>query len=263
MKITVMTFNLRYDKPDPGERQWQNRVGAIASLIKHYQPDLLGTQEGKAHQLADLKALLPEYNVIGGDRTGTGQGEHCAIFYHYQRLQCQQTQDFYLSDTPHIPGSITPSWGNRLPRMATWAKFTILNTSYSLTLVNTHLDHESFTAREFGAALVYRHLGKFSPDNYLLLTGDFNAQPQTKERQIFLSPLANNIKLQDALANLPYREQKTVHEFTGDAWGAIDTIYCDQRLQIEKTTTDRQKWQGIWPSDHFPVIVTLNFPPHN
>jgi endonuclease/exonuclease/phosphatase family metal-dependent hydrolase len=263
MKITVMTFNLRYDKPDPEERQWQNRVGAITSLIKHYQPDLLGTQEGKAHQIADLKALLPEYNVIGGDRTGTGNGEHCTIFFHSQSLFCQHTQDFYLSDTPHIPGSITPSWGNRLPRMATWGKFTILNTNYSLNIVNTHLDHESVTAREFGAALIYRRLGELSPDDYLLLTGDFNAQSQTKERQIFLSTLANNIKLQDAVTNLPYSQQKTIHEFTGNAWGAIDTIYCDRRFLIGKVITDRQKWQGVWPSDHFPVIVTLNLPPQN
>ncbi len=36
MKITVMSFNLRYDKPAPCERQWENRVEAIASLIKYF-----------------------------------------------------------------------------------------------------------------------------------------------------------------------------------------------------------------------------------
>jgi hypothetical protein len=35
MQITVMTFNLRYDKPDPGVHQWIKRVGAIASLIQY------------------------------------------------------------------------------------------------------------------------------------------------------------------------------------------------------------------------------------
>ena len=78
--LTVMTFNLRYDKPDLGVYQWKKRLGPIASLVQHYKPDLLGTQEGKSHQLADLQALLPEYNIIGGDRTGTGISEHCAIF---------------------------------------------------------------------------------------------------------------------------------------------------------------------------------------
>ncbi|OBQ23359.1 MAG: endonuclease/exonuclease/phosphatase, partial [Anabaena sp. WA113] len=47
--LTVMTFNLRYDKPDLGVYQWKKRLGAIASLVQHYKPDLLGTQEGKSH----------------------------------------------------------------------------------------------------------------------------------------------------------------------------------------------------------------------
>ncbi|TAF11039.1 MAG: endonuclease/exonuclease/phosphatase family protein [Nostocales cyanobacterium] len=252
MKITVMSFNLRYDKPDPGMHQWKKRVGAIASVIQYYKPDLLGTQEGKPHQLRDLQALLPDYKFIGGDRTGTGQGEHCAVFYNSQLLKLQQTKDFYLSDTPDIPGSIT--WETRLPRMATWANFVVGNPSISLTIINTHLDHESAKARELGAALVSLRLMEFPSEDYLLLTGDFNANPNTLARII----LADNHKIQDALATLSLEQQKTFHEFTGEAGNAIDTIYCDRRLQIEQVIIDRQQWEGVWPSDHFPVIVKLS-----
>ena len=262
MQITVMTFNLRYDKPDPGVRQWKKRVGAIASLIQHYKPDLLGTQEGKPHQLADLQALLPEYNIIGGDRTGTGTGEHCAIFYNPQYLKLQETQDFYLSDTPEIPGSIT--WGTRLPRMATWANFEVANPGLCLTILNTHLDHENAKSRELSAALISQRLAEFPLKNYLLLTGDYNANPNTLERQIFLSPLANGKQLQDPLDTLPLEQQKTFHNFTGQAWDAIDTIYCDRcadqryrSFSVEQVIIDRQQWEGVWPSDHFPVIVKL------
>ncbi len=255
MQITVMTFNLRYDKPDLGVRQWKKRVGAIASLIQHYQPDLLGTQEGKPHQLADLQALLPEYKIIGGDRTGTGEGEHCAIFYNPQYLQLQQTQDFYLSDTPEIPGSIT--WGTRLPRMATWANFKLSNANVSLTILNTHLDHENAKSRELSAALISQRLAEFPPEYSLLLMGDFNANPHTPERQIFLSPLENGKILHDPLSTLELEKQKTFHDFTGEAWDAIDTIYCDRSFQIEQIIIDRQQWEGIWPSDHFPVIMKL------
>jgi len=64
MEIKVMSFNLRYDKPDPGENAWTVRKEAVASLISHYAPDIIGTQEGKAHQLLDLHRLLaglPEF----------------------------------------------------------------------------------------------------------------------------------------------------------------------------------------------------------
>jgi endonuclease/exonuclease/phosphatase family metal-dependent hydrolase len=255
MQITVMTFNLRYDKPDPGVRQWQKRVGSIASVIQHYKPDLLGTQEGKSHQLADLQALLPEYNIIGGDRTGTGTSEHCAIFYQPQYLKLQQTEDFYLSDTPEIPGSIT--WGTRLPRMATWANFEVTNLGFSLTILNTHLDHENPQSRQLSANLIHQRLGKFTPENYFLVMGDFNANPDSPERQNFLLPLENGKKLQDSLATIPLEKQKTFHDFTGKAWDAIDTIYCDSSFQIEEVIIDSQQWEGVWPSDHFPVIVKL------
>lgn len=252
MSITVMTFNLRYDKPDPGIQQWGKRFTAIASLIQHYQPDLLGTQEGKIHQLVDLQSLLPEYQYIGGDRTGTGNGEHCAIFYKPQVLKLQETRDFYLSDTPEIPGSIT--WGNRLPRMATWGTFTINNYPISITIVNTHLDHENVKARDLGAALVNVKLTQFSAENYLLLTGDFNTSPHNTARTIF----ANNPQIQDSLGSIPLEKQKTFHNFTGSAWDAIDTIYCDRRFQIQQVIIDDQQWEGLWPSDHFPVIAKIS-----
>lgn len=81
MKIRVMTFNLRYDKPDLGNCAWKVRKDAVASLITAYAPDLIGTQEGKAHQILDLHRLLPNYQSVGSDRTDTGIDEYCAIFY--------------------------------------------------------------------------------------------------------------------------------------------------------------------------------------
>lgn len=252
MKITVMTFNLRCDKPDQGVRQWEKRVGAIASVIQHYQPDLVGTQEGKPHQLKDLQALLLEYKFVGGDRSGTGEDEHCAIFYKPELLKLQQTQDFYLSDTPEIPGSIT--WETRLPRMATWANFQVGKPSISLTIVNTHLDHEIAKARELGAALLSLRLMEFPAEDYVILTGDFNANSRTLERII----LADNYRIQDTLANLPLAEQKTFHDFTGEPVDARDTIYGDRRFHIEQVIIDNKQWEGIWPSDHFPVIVKLS-----
>lgn len=81
MKLKVMTFNLRYDKPDLGNQAGKVRQAAVAELIAAHAPDLIGTQEGKAHQLLDLHRLLPNYQSVGSDRTGIGLDEYCAIFY--------------------------------------------------------------------------------------------------------------------------------------------------------------------------------------
>jgi len=249
-----MTFNLRYDKPDPGEANWQRRKSAIAQLIRHYQPDLIGTQEGKAHQLLDLHRLLPEYQSVGRDRLANGTDEYCAIFYHAQRLNCLETADFYLSDTPDIPGSITPSWENPLPRMATWGKFRFYSSSTGqrLILLNTHFEYKSSKARENSAQLIRRRLQQIHrPEAYLLITGDFNTEPHTPARNLLKETL------QDALQNIPKDQQKTYHEFTGNPFAAVDTIYYDNRLQLETVNIDEEKWEGVFPSDHFPVIATL------
>ena len=74
-----MSFNIRYDKPDPDERNWRVRREAVAALIAHYSPDIIGTQEARANQLLDLHRLLPKYQSLGSDRRGTGLDENCAI----------------------------------------------------------------------------------------------------------------------------------------------------------------------------------------
>lgn len=261
MPVRVMSLNLRYDKPDPGEFAWIHRRDAVAALVSHYRPDILGTQEGKAHQLLDLHRLLPEYQSVGRDRTDTSRDEYCAVFYRVQRLSCQQSGDFALSDTPDILGSISPHWENLLPRMATWAIFTATDTAATLAVCNTHLDYPSQRARELGAELIRDRLVSILPAHaYLLLTGDFNCEPAALPRQRFLQPFPNQVQLQDALAHLPLEQQLTYNDFTDKGLVAIDSIYYDQRLRWQQAWVDRQRWQQRLPSDHWAVIADFAVP---
>ena len=252
MHLKILSFNLRFDKPDPGEQNWRVRRRAIAELINEYAPDLIGTQEGLAHQLLDLHRLLPQYQSVGGDRAGTGTDEYCAIFYRPRRLECLETGDFFLSDTPEVPGSISPCWENPAPRMVTWAVFTLAGER--VTLLNTHLDYHSARARELGAKLICDYL-QFKPmDSYCFLTGDFNAAPGTLPRETFQQSLANHLRLNDALAEVEKEQQMSYHEFTGKGFDAVDTIYYDSRVSLQMAKIDSSRRQGVLPSDHFPVI---------
>lgn len=258
MQLKIVTFNLRFDKPDPGELNWRTRREAIATLITDYAPHLIGTQEGKAHQLLDLHRLLPDYQSIGRDRTGTDMGEYCAIFYHSQYCSLVERGDFSLSDTPEVPGSISPQWGNPVPRIATWAKFSVRDEPKTITLFNTHLDYHSATARELGAKLICHYLTQLDRvQTYLFLTGDFNSAPGTPPRES-LHLLGKQRQLNDALADLPLEQQLTFHDFTGKGSDAVDTIYYDSRLRLQSATVDTRCWQKVWPSDHFPVIAEFS-----
>ncbi len=74
MKLKIISFNLRYDKPDRGNKAWTVRRDTVAATVWQAGPDIIGTQEGQGHQLLDLHRLLPEYQSIGGDRLGNGIG---------------------------------------------------------------------------------------------------------------------------------------------------------------------------------------------
>ncbi|MGK7902236.1 MAG: hypothetical protein AB4352_12650 [Hormoscilla sp.] len=49
---------------------WTVRRDAV---VLQAEPDLIGTQEGQAHQLLDRHRLLPEYQSVGGDRLLNGR----------------------------------------------------------------------------------------------------------------------------------------------------------------------------------------------
>jgi len=62
------------------------------------------------------------------------------------------------------------------------------------------------------------------------------------------------VQLLDALAGLELKCQQTFHNFTGKGFAAVDTIYYDSRtVQVETG-----QWQGIMPSDHFPVMAEFS-----
>lgn len=257
MKLKLITANLRYDKPDPGDSNWQVRREAIAGWISQEQPDILGTQECLAHQMLDLHRRLPEYQSIGSDRQGNGRGEYCAIFYHSQRLKCLESGEFWLSETPEIPGSITPEWGNHQPRFVTWGKF-ITPENQPIVVWNTHLDYNSALARDLSAKVILSQLNHW-PDrqSYRFLMGDFNASPQTQPRQILAQGAIAHHPWFDALADVPPEEQNTYHEFTGKAWDAVDTVYYDARCSLLSARVERSPWEGIFISDHFPVMAQV------
>ena len=145
----------------------------MKACLDQAKPDLIGTQEGLATQLADLRSDLPDHAMLGQGREGGDKGEFMAIFYRRERLELLETKDYWLSATPEVVGS--RSWGSSLPRMVTWARFRDKRTGRIFHFANTHFDHVSEEARAEAAKLVRRRLEALPADLPVLLVGDFNA----------------------------------------------------------------------------------------
>lgn len=237
-----MTFNLRRDVEADGPNRWDARKDAVAALVRRHAPHVVGTQEGLARQLADLDARLAGYRRVGGDRQGDGSDEHTAIYYDATRLVLVASGDFWLSDAPHEPGSAT--WGNRHPRMVTWARLRDVVREREVTVANTHLDHESDRARREAAALIARRLPT------AILLGDFNEEPGSDVHRILCGAARDCTTRLDA--------SPTFHGFRGTAWARLDWILVPREARILRGRVLRDESSGpTFVSDHHPVVADV------
>lgn len=249
--LKVMTFNLRRRKDSDGPNTWAERRDAAVEVIRRQSPDLLGTQEGLEDQVGFLSQHFPEYGRVGEARFGGRRDEFNAIFYRKDRFKVKAHGNFWLSDTPDKPGSRT--WGNLVPRMATWARFQDKDTGLEFQHLNTHLDHLVPTARRRGAALIQERLAKDIP---VVMTGDFNALQQGGTYRYLTSDKGARLVDSRWASRTPVsRWNPTFHNFTGRGLYRIDYILGRHVEAFASYQVVRDRIDGRMPSDHFPVVT--------
>lgn len=251
--VTVMTFNVRLPMASDGANDWPHRRALFAQTVAAADPDVLGTQELFHVQGDDIVQALPHFRWFGRDRRGGHDDEHMGIFYRSDRLTLLDRGDFWLSDTPEVPGSIT--WGHPLPRMVNWGRFQTRD-GRRFVLLDTHFPYrdEDEAAREKAAALIARRLPDIAKGDPVVLTGDFNTVPATRTHAILTAALAD---ARDAAA-MRRGPAATFHDFTGKPDRRIDWILT-RGFTVTAVETVTRHAGPLYPSDHFPVVATLRF----
>jgi len=253
--LKVMSFNVRTPADtDPGKR-WEDRRDAMVTLIREQKPEVIGTQELVQKQGEYLVAHLPGYTLFGRDRRGGSGDEHMGVLYDKTRLKVIESGDFWLSDTPDVPGSIT--WGNLFPRMVTWALFQRQADGQRFYLFNTHLPYrdEDEPRRVLGAKLIVSRLAALPKDIPVVVTGDFNSEPGSDTYTAFTAALGDARKLAGKVDG----PRLTFHDFTGKPTVELDWILV-RGFSVDSFSTLDQKPGGVLPSDHYPVQAELRFP---
>jgi endonuclease/exonuclease/phosphatase family metal-dependent hydrolase len=261
MDLKVMTFNLRVDVPQDGSNAWGNRAKKVARLINNHQPAIIGTQEGLLRMIKEIEEDLPDYRWIGNGRRGGMADEFCAIFYHEKKLDVIEKGQFWLSEHPDTPNSI--SWESDFPRICTWGHFRSKGDGTEWIVYNTHLDHISQEAREKGVHLIWKRLSEHYGRKKIpfILTGDLNSEPANPVVRFMrgeTSIMDETISLQDVFTVLTGPIGRTFHDFKGGTVGEpIDYIFTSHEIKVLKTDIDRSKVANAYPSDHYPIISTL------
>jgi endonuclease/exonuclease/phosphatase family metal-dependent hydrolase len=251
--LTVMSLNIRMPSPDDGANRWELRRDLTVATIRRANPDVIGTQELFKRQGDDVVARLPRYRWIGVGRSGAERAddEHMGIFYRADRLIVERWGNFWLSDTPAVPGS--NSWGHPFPRMVTWAIFREAD-GRRFAMFNTHLPYraEDEAAREKGAALLAARIPAIAGDLPVVVTGDFNTVPDSPTYRRMTQDL------RDAWATAPVRTgpEATFHGFTGKPDRRIDWVFV-KGFAVKRAATVDTRRGDVFPSDHYPVVVTL------
>ncbi len=265
--VKLMTFNIRYDNAGDGADRWSNRRAFAAEIIRTSNCDFVGLQEALPRQLADLGQTLQDYARVERTRDKDPRtGEASPILYRRDRWRLDETDTgtFWLSRTPQEPGSITPEWGNVLPRIVTWGRFVHRATGQGLYVFNTHLSHMSPTARRKSAELIAQRIAARKRPEPACLTGDFNAGPTSREIGYLTGSAAGApLKLTDTFAALhPKAEHAgTFHRFKGDRDAAkIDYILVTPSVVPQASEIRHDARDGRYPSDHFPVTAEVRLP---
>ncbi|HNS19967.1 MAG TPA: endonuclease/exonuclease/phosphatase family protein [Sedimentisphaerales bacterium] len=266
-----MTFNIRYGTADDKADSWSNRREMVFDVLRRHDPDVVGLQEALRFQIDEIRAALPQYAEIGvGREDGKTKGEYSAILYRKDRLDVTDSDTFWLSDTPEVPGSIT--WGNACTRVCTWGRFVRKNSGTAFYLFNTHLDHQSQPARQHGAILLSRRITQRTHADPVILTGDFNAD-ENNPAVWYLKGLSelttpdgtqskSPVPLVDSfrVAHPTEQEVGTFHAFKGGAAGGkIDYIFIQPGAEVKAAQILRDNENGRYPSDHYPVLAVVRF----
>lgn len=281
--ITLATYNLRLANPNDSAagNGWGQRLPHIADLVKFHGFEIFGTQEGFKFMLDELKDRLPGYEYIGvGRDDGKNQGEHAAIFYDQNRFELLDNGDFWLSETPD---SVSFGWDAACRRVCTWGKFKDRETSREFVYYNLHMDHIGTTARAESAKLILSKTKELKDSLPIILSGDFNVG-QNSDSYILLNESG---LLKDAYesAEFKYANTGTFNNFNPQAYtdDRIDHIFLSPEFKVKKygILTDTYftpeaeaededtsnfpkevrlaRWKARTPSDHYPVMVILNF----
>jgi endonuclease/exonuclease/phosphatase family metal-dependent hydrolase len=253
-EVRVMSFNVRYPEPRDGVNYWENRRDLVIETIKMRAPDVIGTQELFHLQGEYIVSKLPEYAWFGVSRRNSQEDEYMGVFYRKDRLRVVESGNFWLSETPDLPASM--SWNVTLPRMVTWALFELQPSRRRFYYYNTHFAHRrnDEEARLKSADVILERIAKLPKDVPFLMTGDFNAPAGGDVHKKFLDSLTDA----RAVAANKSGPEGTFHGFKGTPGNArIDWILYRGPWRALDAETVTHSQEGHYPSDHFPVLARL------
>lgn len=256
----MMTFNIRQDAPDAGNRAWSVRRSLVKERILEHDCDIVGVQEALGNQMDNMASDLQGYSKVGTGREGNTSSEHSAIFYKNTKFNALESGTFWLAPgTPTTPTG--PAWDAAYKRICTWIKLQDKQTAMIFYVFNTHFDHKGVEAKVNSANLLLTYMQNKIGNLPAVLMGDLNSDQNSSAYNTL-----NSSALLEETWNIA-GSKSPVSRVTSNQWNSnptsnsqIDHIFVTSQWIVSSRLVDwYHKDPGeILPSDHFPVVARMN-----
>lgn len=259
VELQYATWNIRWEDPKDVENgnAWEKRKEPIANVIKAYDFDIIGLQEGSPYRLKQLMELLPEYEIILSDTM-----EYNPIVYRKGMFEVMDFGRFYLSKTPEKKSK---SWDSKHARYCTWAKLKF--DQDTIYIFNVHFDYHGKDAQEESAKLMNKKILAMAGKTPFIFAGDLNFTSDSKSYE----HLGSCVKMNDAkkIADFSSAPNGSYNHFDPTRKGIwqIDHIFVAPSIKVKRfrilneTYHDGEKFR--YPSDHSPVTIRFELSNHN
>lgn len=269
--MKVMSYNLRYtNKIDTAENTWAARRQPSIDMIRDERPDIIGFQEPRADQRANLVEDLGDtYGFFSAVENGADpkQCGHVAIMYLKDRFTLLDKGHFWLSPTPDVPSQ--PEWNatDRQYRVTVWVHLYDKVAGKDLYFYDTHLPYKwaDNEARTECVRLNVARMKENAGDSAaVFITGDMNTSwhPSDKRRE-GLAPYFE--WMSGARESAPVNLNPDTYSFNGfgggvpkDSWN-LDHIFYRNVTPLEFNVVSSEKYGVKYISDHYPITLTLTY----
>lgn len=251
-KLTILTYNLRMDNRADGENYFFNRAPFILSTLNAQKPDVICFQEATPPILEWLRANLYEYTVAGTGRDSDLSDEANPIAFRKDKFELFSLDQFWLSPTPHLPGS-RYSEQSPCPRICMTAVLRVKPGCSLIRIYNTHLDHVSEKARTLGMNSILMRMASDAEamDLPSVLCGDMNATPS---EACIKGALASGLK--DFTSSVKH----SFHDFGRMKTDfKIDYIFGNAQTHCHAVKVWDMQKGSLYLSDHYPIDCEVTF----
>lgn len=253
--LKCMSFNLRVVVESDGVNMFFRRAGRVLEVLEKEKPDIVGFQEVTGTMREWLTEHLQGYTLQGCGREKNCHGESMLLGYRTGDCELLALENRWLSPTPTVPGSTFGGDQSPCPRMFTAVRLKHEQSPMPFWFLNTHLDHVGASARYAGAMELVQWISE--KQEAFVLTGDFNALPDSPEIHLVTAALAGR-GVVDCTADIA----GTYHDYGRlpvERRQKIDYIFTDGTCKGAYAVEDIPV-EGQYYSDHHAVVALVELP---